>query len=620
MQGKQPPTTRVARRAVATVLAVSMITLLLPSPTRAIQIDFGELQGNFDTTISLGTSYRLAARDPSILGVANGGEAWSINGDNGNLNFDAGEFFSNSLKLTHELQLSWGRWSAFSRAFYFYDAQLMDWAEPRTRISADARNELGRDFTLLDAYVAGDFTVGGSALTVKVGNQVLNWGESVFIQNGLNSMNTVDASKLRIAGSELRDAFEAIPMAQASIDLNDRFTLEAFVPFQWKHTEIEPEGTLFSTNDFASPGGTRVLLGFGVPGIIDTDLNTGVGAPVGVDVFRARDVEADDGGEWGVALRWFEPKLNDTELGFYWTRLHSRLPLISGWTGLLQEGFGQGNYAATANYFREFPEDIDKFGLSWNTEIGQVPLLMPTGAAFQGEISLTHDQPLQVDDVELLLAALSPLDQFIGFDAPDRGFKLSQLANGESLGFDEYISGYRRKDVIQAQFATTQLFGPRLGADQWVFLTETGAMYVRDMEDKSELRYEGPGTYTSANPWFTENVSPASGNPLQPFTEVDGFADQFSWGYRAVLRGEFNNLVSAVNVQPTLVWYHDVNGTSPTPVLNFIDDRKQISAILAADYLVSWTARLAYTNSFGGDRYNLVKDRDFWSFSLGYSF
>jgi hypothetical protein len=607
-------------RGLAAMVAVSWFVLALPPGAQAIRIDLGDLRGYFDTTISVGTSYRVGARDPSIIGVANGGEAWSINGDNGNLNFDAGGFFSNVVKLTHELQLSWGRWSAFSRAFYFYDAQLMDWAEPRTRLSAEARNELGRDFTLLDAYVAGDFSLGNSPLTVKVGNQVLNWGESVFIQNGLNSMNTVDASKLRIAGSELRDAFEAIPMAQASIDLSDRFTLEGFVPFRWNNTEIEPEGTLFSTNDFASPGGRRVLLGFGVPGISDTELNPGVGAPVGVDVFRARDVEARDGGEWGVALRWFEPKLNDTELAFYWTRLHSRLPLISGWTGLLQEGFGQGNYAATANYFREFPEDIDKFGISWNTEIGQLPLILPSGAAFQGEVSYTHDQPLQVDDVELLLAALSPLDQFIGFDSPDRGFKLSQLAGGTSFGFDEYISGYRRKDVIQAQFATTQLFGPRLGADQWVLLTETGGMYVKDMEDKSELRYEGPGTYTSANPWFTNNISPASGNPLQPFTEVDGFADQFSWGYRVVLRGEFNNLVSAINVQPTVVWYHDVNGTSPTPVLNFIDDRKQVSAILAADYLISWTAKLAYTNSFGGDRYNLLKDRDFWSFSLGYSF
>ena len=69
-----------------------------------------------------------------------------------------------------------------------------------------------------------------------------------------------------------------------------------------------------------------------------------------------------------------------------------------------------------------------------------------------------------------------------------------------------------------------------------------------------------------------------------------------------------------------MVWYHDVNGTSPTPILNFVDERKQVTAIITADYLLNWRMRLAYTAWTGGDRYNLLKDRDFLSFSLGYSF
>ena len=56
------------------------------------------------------------------------------------------------------------------------------------------------------------------------------------------------------------------------------------------------------------------------------------------------------------------------------------------------------------------------------------------------------------------------------------------------------------------------------------------------MENKDELRYEGPGTFTSGNPFFTENP-PA--NPVQPATTNDGFADDFSWGYRLVARAEY---------------------------------------------------------------------------------
>ncbi len=610
------------RSAMTPVATLALATgLMWPGSSLAIEFRSGELFGSFDTSITFGSGYRVEKRDVSIIGVQNGGTGNSINGDNGNLNFNAGEFYSNVLKSTHELQLSWNRWSVFGRAFYFRDFQIMDWGKTtRTPISNEAQNEVGQDFKLLDAYVSGDFDLGSMFLNMKVGNQALNWGESTFIQNGINSMSTIDVSKLRVAGSELRDALEAIPMVQTSLELNERFTLDAFVPFVWEHTEIEPAGTLFSTNDFASPGGDTVYLGFAVPPISDTDPSVNVGlSPVGVAVPRAADTDARDGGEFGIALRWFEPKLNDTEIGFYFTNLHSRLPLISGWTGALS-GFTAGNYAGTANYFREFPEDIKTYGLSFNTEAPRIPFLAPTGIAVQAEGSYRQDQPLQVDDVELLFAAISPLDPFIGFPDADEGFKLSQLAGGEALGFDEYVRGWRHKDVIQAQLSTTQVFGPRFGADQWVLLSEWGLTYVKDMESKDVLRYEGPGTYTSGNPWFTNAFNPSSGNPLQPATEPDGFADDFSWGYRAVLRAQINNFLGPINVTPTVVWFHDVSGTSPTPILNYIEGRKRFTGLLAFDYLVSWTARVAYTASFGGDRYNLIRDRDFVSFSLGYSF
>ena len=46
------------------------------------------------------------------------------------------------------------------------------------------------------------------------------------------------------------------------------------------------------------------------------------------------------------------------------------------------------------------------YGMSWNTTL-------PGGVAWQGEISHRPNMPLQVDDVELLFAALSPLNAVI---------------------------------------------------------------------------------------------------------------------------------------------------------------------------------------------------------------
>jgi hypothetical protein len=52
----------------------------------------------------------------------------------------------------------------------------------------------------------------------------------------------------------------------------------------------------------------------------------------------------------------------------------------------------------------EYPEDINLYGLSWNTNAAG-------GVAFQGEISYRDNMPLQIDDVELLFAGLSPLNR-----------------------------------------------------------------------------------------------------------------------------------------------------------------------------------------------------------------
>ena len=61
-------------------------------------------------------------------------------------------------------------------------------------------------------------------------------------------------------------------------------------------------------------------------------------------------------------------------------------------------------YAQTARYFTEYPEDIQLFGVSFNTQLGT------TGIALQGEVSYRQDVPLQFDDVEVLFAALTPFE------------------------------------------------------------------------------------------------------------------------------------------------------------------------------------------------------------------
>ncbi len=570
----------------------------LAGPVLAIELrdQDSSLSGSFDTRLTLGASMRVQDRDDALIGVANGGEANSINGDDGNLNFDRGDLISLPAKATHELDLRWRNLGFFGRAFYFYDAAIMDIDPQRTDFTAEAKDQAGRDAELLDAYVTGDLTLGSFPISLRFGNQVISWGESTFIQNGINVINPVDVTRLRVAGAELRDALQPVMAFDVDVGLTDSLSLEGFWQIKEKTTEIEPAGTFFSTNDFASPGGRRVFLGFGQPPVTDHPrLPPGANPPLGTSVPRSSDNEASDGGQFGMALRYFAQALNDTEFGLYYIRHHSRLPLISARTGTL-EGLAGGDYAESARYFVEYPEDIDLFGASFNTTLGS------SGLALQGEVSYRIDQPLQVDDTELLFAGLSP--------AVPALFGESQLG---TFGFSEQIEGYRRKDVLQGQLTATQVFGPRLGADQWILVGEAGATYVRDMESEDELRYEGPGTYTSGNPFFT-------GAGVQPATTDDGFADDFSWGYRLALRGQYLGALGPVNLAPELAFAHDVYGTTPQPLGNFVEGRKAVTLSLGATYLNAVQGELSFTSFFGGDDFNLLKDRDFVSVSLSYFF
>jgi hypothetical protein len=578
----------------------------LSAPAQAINLSTpgSPLSASFNTTVSIGAAMRASDRDPRMIGRENGGTANSINGDNGTLNYKGGDLVSASGTFTHELLLSYRGLDAFARAFYFYDTVIMDRSTRRTSLSSCAKDVRGRDFTLLDAYLAASFRLGGAFLTLRVGNQVMNWGESTFIQNGMNTISPVDVSKLRVAGAELRNALKGVPLVRLDLSMGERLSCEGFYALRWDHTEIDPEGTFFSTSDAAGPGGEYIFLGFGAPGITDNPPLIGGNPPVGTAWLRRQDREVSDDGEFGVAVRWFEPKLNNTEFGFYFTRLHSRLPIISGYAGTLG-GLAEGDYASSAGYFREFPKDIDTFGFSFNTDF---PL---SGIALQGEGTYRRGQPLQVDAVELSFAMLSPLDPYLIPDYPDAVvFGNSQLGSHE---FEEEITAFRRKDVVQAQITGTKIFGPRLGSDQLILLGEVGATFIRRLESREELRYESPGTHTSGTAFFTEAG-------IQPETQTEGFPDDASWGYRLLTGADFNNAIGPVGLSPRVAFAHDVNGTTPSPIGNFVQQRKTITASLTATFLFSWKASFSYTNSFGAGIFNQRIDRDFVALTASFSF
>ena len=593
----------------------------------AIEISNGELSGSFDTTISYGASWRAsdldedfigkAAINPAVFMLDNAGQRaapgrWSVNNDDGNLNYpNGGDLVSNTIKFTSEIDLRWRNFGTFTRFTGFYDFENSD----QDFLSKEADERVGSDLRLLDLYVWGEHEVGDRFLNWRLGRQVVSWGESTFIQGGLNVINPVDVSRLRVAGAELKEAFEGVNMLWGTIDLTPSLSLEALYMFEHREIIPDPAGAYFGTNDIATPGGSYAMLGFGtVPQpVINPDLYDPVclqgklgdtdvalppqfiGAGCGFSFPRAPTRFPKDSGQFGVALRWFVESLNSTEFGFYFLNYHSRLPLISGTAITNPAALSSGRYRT------EYPEDIQLWGASFNSNIGTW--------ALAGEVSYRPNAPLQIDDVEILFAGLSPINPFMPVPLKFN----SQLGD---FGFGQDIKGWDEYKSWQAQATTTKLIGPNnfIKANQIAFVAEAGLNYVSDLPNKDILRFNGPGTDTGGGADYL------TGELRNPETEIDGFADDFSWGYRLLMRAEYNDAIGPVTVLPRIAWAHDVSGTTPGPGGSFIDGRKSLTLGVGFNYLQKWVFDLAYTDYSGGGQYNLLQDRDFYSASVRYSF
>ena len=456
---------------------------------------------------------------------------------------------------------------------------------------ADVNDHVGNDGDVLDLYLYSDFELFDRYMSVRVGNQVLNWGESTFVLNGLNSIVSLDASQVRVPGFLTEEIFRPVPMAWASVELTENIVGEVFYQWGWKATLPDPSGTFLSTNDFAAIGGTSAQLGFGrapenaAPGSICSDGTPCV--PFGAAIPRDPDREPDDGDQFGGALRFFVPWLNDADVSLYGANYHSRLPLFSG--------RGRPTLLSTAgdaSFFVVYPEDIKLYGLSFNTSIFW-------DIALQGEVSVKQDQPLQIDDVELLLAGLG---------------QPSQVAPAQASVLGREIVGFRRHDVTQVDIGLTKIFGPSrwLKSDQQLFLVELAGMQISDFPEEDELRYEGPGTYLPGDAL----TAAALGVPQQ----IEGYPTDSSWGYILATRLTYNNVFNRFVVEPFVRWTHDVDGTSPTPLTNFVEDRKQLNIGFTARYLNALEVGLNYTQYSGGGLQNLISDRDHVQAFVQYSF
>lgn len=138
---------------------------------------------------------------------------------------------------------------------------------PSNQYSQDAKDLLGQRTRLLDAYLQGQWRLSdGSSgtsnpLTIKVGRQVVAWGEGLIFQGIGGSMNPSDAVKGQMPGTPLKEIFLPSEQIYGSLGLTEKLTGMAYYKWRFRPNELPPVGTYFSPADIVGPGANFLAAG-----------------------------------------------------------------------------------------------------------------------------------------------------------------------------------------------------------------------------------------------------------------------------------------------------------------------------------------------------------------------
>ncbi|MGS0725493.1 DUF1302 domain-containing protein, partial [Shewanella sp. 0m-11] len=294
-------------------LALGIVAALgfgITNQANAVSFNWGEVEGTFDSTWTAGASWRVEGRDwDNQIGKVNhpqfdwsgysafgntkysAAEIWaqpgsySSNGDLADLLYTQGDTTAEIVKGLHELSLKYKNFGVFARGMYFYDRKANDgdygYSNPLTGKEYDpcedkkASEVQCKDIRLLDAFVYADFDFndGANPLSIRVGNQVVSWGESTLIAHGIGVINPVDLNILNAPGAELKEAFRPQGMVWVSLGVTDNLSVEGFYQYDWEPVWVPTPGSFLSTNDFAGYGGyyQNAQLGFNANPDMDLD-------------------------------------------------------------------------------------------------------------------------------------------------------------------------------------------------------------------------------------------------------------------------------------------------------------------------------------------------------------
>lgn len=491
----------------------------------------------------------------------------SNNYDDGDRNFKKGALVNNRLTVLGELMLQKNDFGLILRGDAFYDDvyrrlhndndspdTINTTQQPVNSFTDAARYYDGRRTRLLDAYAFGTFSFGDTAsLNLRIGQQVVAWGESLFFSGVALAQGPADATKATVPGADVKSILLPVNQVAMQLTLTDDITLLGQYKFEFKEVELNPVGEYFSIADVVGPGAEFIygiqnplylanysdlnllsddipealqlvvdLLAPGLPaeqvtgllgsvlGQLDSplpDANLPVsaipqpGVPRNINVQRGPDIRPSDFGQWGLGLRY--RLTSTTNVGLYHLRYHNTTPapVQNYGAGVLLPANGPIPAVTTAELGLQIPVtyNIRYFDGVRLTALSFSSTLL--GANVAGEL-------IYRDGVDTLVDV-----------------------DGGLLG---PVPTPTRSKISQALFSAIYVFGPSPVWDAFTVVSEVGYVHVNKVQQAC-----GPSSCSTA---LTYNRN--------------------AWGYSFLSFVDFRNVFSGWDLQVPIAYSGIANGQS----------------------------------------------------------
>lgn len=412
-----------------------------------------------------------------LVGFTHTGLPTTINFDDGDRNFKKWALTHNRLTIYGETQINGESSGLILSGDAFYDdvyrrmnndndsPETVNKSGPNNEFSDAARKYDGQRLRLLDAYVFSDFNFGEEAtLNLRLGQQVIAWGESLFLYGMALSQGRADATRAYVPGAETKEILLPTNQVAFRFSPGGGLTFLGYYKLDFKPTEIFPIGDFLAVQDLVGPGGTvahgsiNPAYAQGCPGLLKfdplPDLSSvcnfnGVGGPIlgaqpYIDVPRGDDILPSRWGQWGAGVTY--PITGNTNAGLYYLRYHSSNPYVK-----LDPGFAQVtttpplttsviNQYVPVMYHVGYAGGIHLFGASASTVLG------PFNVA--GELIYREHVDVQVQ--ALISGVLSPV--------------------------------YTRGKILQTLVSALYVNNPGFFYDEFIFVGEAGFFHLMSVD------------------------------------------------------------------------------------------------------------------------------------------